>query len=241
MKPMLPKKSDFLKIVCFFFISLFSGVTLADSYESFENLKKTAENFLSQTVSAAADESVSIQVNRLYPPLKVAVCSQAIEAALPKEANKDQITAVDLTCNGLKPWHILIPVDVAINTKVLVAKHTIPGNQIISADDLDYAFYNRNRLYSGYFKHKADIVGQVAVQAIPVGSVLTKKNIQLPILVHRNQVIEIVARSSSIEISMKGVAISDGSLNQMIKVYNPSSKRTLDALVISSNKAEAVS
>ncbi len=225
-----------------FSICLFPAFAFADgAYETFENLKTVTENFLTKSISVASDETLDIHVNKLYPPLMVAACSKPIDASLPAGSNKDMITGVSLTCDGLQPWHTVIPVEVKINTKVLVARNMIPANEIITEDDLDSVSYDKNQLYGGFFKNKEEVLGQVAAQIIPAGTVFTKRNIKLPVLVHRNQVIDIVARSHSVSVSMTGIAKSDGSLNQVVTVYNPSSKRTLDAIVVGSNKAEVIS
>ena len=231
-----------LRIILFSIAGFFSVSSMAvGNDESFDTLKKAAESFLAKNISVASDESLEIHVNQVYPPLAVSVCSKPIDAAFPPDSNKDQITAVSLTCNGVQPWHVLLPVEVRINTKVYVAKNTIPANENITEDDLDYVSYDKNRLYNGFYKNKEDILGQVAAQVITAGAVLTKKNLKHPVLVHRNQVIEIIARSNSVSVSMKGIAKTDGSLNQMVTVYNPSSKRTLDAVVVGSGKAEVIS
>lgn len=222
---------------CFFTATLFA----AELYTSFDDIQKTAKEFLTKNVPLEADDKLDIRVNPVYPPLRVAMCSKPLEAALPTDSNKNQITAVEMSCNGIEAWHVLVPVEVKVNTKVFVARHMIPSHQAITEDDLDLAEYDRNQLYSGFFKNKEDIVGQVAAQTISAGAVLTKRNIQLPVLVHREQIVDIVARSNSVVVSMQGIAKSDGSLNQAVKVYNPSSKRTLDAIVIGESKAEVIS
>ena len=160
---------------------------------------------------------------------------------MPKDTSKEQISAVDLTCNGTMPWHAFLPVEVTINTKVLVARHMILQNETISDDDLDFSLTNKSRLYNGYYQNKDEISGRIAAQVITEGTIITKKNTQLPVLVHRNQSIDIIAQSHAVIVSMKGIAQSDGSLHQAVKVYNPSSKRTLDAIVVGLNKAEAIS
>ena len=128
-----------------------------------------------------------------------------------------------------------------ISTRVVVAKRTISATEIIGLEDLDYAQYDRNRLYNGYFQDPKALVGRVASQVILAGVVLTKKNVQQPVLIHRNQLIDLIAKSNTVTVTMKGVAKTDGRLNEAIQAYNPSSKRTLDAVVMDSNRAEIIS
>lgn len=239
---MLLKNTGVAKVIGFISIGLFSVSSYAAyyNYEPFNNLKRVAEDFVMKNIALNADETMDVHVVKLNTPLRVAMCSQPIEAAFPQNSNRERITAVELTCSGTNSWHMMMPVTVKINSNVLVAKRTISPSQVITEDDLDYAQHDRNTLFSGYFIKKEETIGQVASQTISPGTVLTKRNIQLPVLVHRNEAVEIIARSHSVVVSMKGIAKTDGSMNQSVKVYNPSSKRTLDALVVGTGKAEVV-
>jgi len=210
----------------------------ADQFEKPEHINEVVKNFLAQNIQTAPDETLEIKVNQSNAPLNVPVCASDISAAYPADANREQLSSVQLSCNDAKPWQIVVPVDVQVFSKVLVAKHTIAAKETISDEDVDYTVYNKNHLYNGFFTRKEDVIGSQAAYLVPAGTVLTKKNMQQPLLITRNQTITIVAQSNSIVVSMQGIARTDGALNAMIKVYNPSSKRTLDAIVIGPNKAQ---
>lgn len=239
---MLLRKKEILSLVFATVVGIFCVTNSFSAnfyYESVENIKTVAKNFVLKNVPLNPNETIDVQVDSPQP-LSVAACSKPLDAAFPVDGNRDQVTSVELTCNGVQPWHVYVPVNVRINTNVLVAKRTIPINEVITEDDMDFAQYDRNRLYNGYFNAKENVIGQVASQLIASGTVLTKKNVQQPILVHRNQTVDLIAKTDSITVTMKGIARSDGSLNEVIKAYNPSSKRILDAVVVGSNKVEVV-
>ena len=215
--------------------------SFANVYESWENIEAATKNFITQNVPVGSDESLEVRLIQTNSPMKVPVCSKEINAAFPQEANKAQITAIELSCDGDKPWHTFVPVSVQIYTKVVVAKRAIAANDTITEEDVDYSKYDKTRLYSGYFNDQKDVIGQQAFQLITAGSVLTKKNVQLPQLVHRNQAIDLTATRNTVVVTMKGIAKSDGRLNDVIKAYNPSSKQILDAVVVGPNRAEVLS
>ncbi|MEO8400444.1 MAG: flagellar basal body P-ring formation chaperone FlgA [Gammaproteobacteria bacterium] len=240
---MLLKKREVLNLIFTTVVGVFCAANCFAanfSYESVENIKTVAKDFVLKNVPLNPSETIEVQVDSPQPPLRVGACSKTLDASFPADANRDQVTSVELSCNGVQTWHVYVPVNVRINTNVLVAKRTIPLNDVITEDDMDFAQYDRNRLYNGYFSAKENVIGQVASQLIASGTVLTKKNVQQPVLVHRNQTVDLIARTNSITVTMKGVAKSDGSLNEVIKAYNPSSKRILDAVVVGSNKVEVV-
>jgi flagella basal body P-ring formation protein FlgA len=123
---------------------------------------------------------------------------------------------------------------------VLTVTRTILPKEKISEADLDFTYFNKSRLYNGYFKDKSEVVGETVSHAITAGTILNKKNIQSPVIVAKNQTITLIAQRHSIAISMQGIAKSDGALNTTIKVYNPSSQKTVDAVVIGPSKAQVI-
>lgn len=213
----------------------------AGNFETYEHIEDITKNFLIKTIEMDPEDTAEINVIKANFPQQLPVCTTEIGADIPKNSSKEQIASIELTCNGAQPWHALIPVEVKIFTKVIVAKQTLQAKNTLTENDIDYAQYDKNHLYTGYFKNKEEVIGQISNRFIQAGTVLSSKNLQAPMLIHRNQVIKIVARSNSVVVEMNGIAKSDGSENSLIKVYNPSSKRILDAVVIDATRAEIVS
>lgn len=214
---------------------------LAMRYEKTGHISEVVTKFLVENTPVSPDEKLEVKVNSANAEINVPACASGITAGFPPDANREQPGSVELSCNDDKTWHVLVPVDVQVYAKVLVSKRTIAAKEMISPEDVDYEYYNKNRLYNGYFTKTEDIAGIQSAGLLIAGTVLTKKNTQLPVLISRNQVVAIIAQSGSIMVTMQGIARSDGSMNSVIKVYNPSSKRTLDAIVIGPNKALVLS
>lgn len=237
----LTKMEFHVSLLLCVFLSIFSYNTcFALSFEPIENLKNISQDFVKKNIALNDGDKLNIQFNQGDLPTRLPLCSKPIEPSFPNEVNKEQITAVTLTCNGLNPWHVYVPVDVQIITKVLVAKHAIVPDQVISEDDVDFAEYDTRHLYSGFFKDKNLVIGQTTSHTIPEGAVLNKKNIHSPFLVHRNQEVDLVAKANTVEVTMKGISKSDGGMNDSITAYNPSSKKILNAIVIGVDKAEVI-
>lgn len=209
----------------------------AETYESPEHLKDVVKAFVTSHLNLEPDESMEVQFDQLSS-YTLPTCRSGIIADLPKDHNSQEITSVELSCSGDQNWHVYMPVHVAVYTKVLVAKQTIIPQEEITAENVELGTYEKTRLYSGFFKSPDEVVGQVASLVIQPGTVITKKNVQLPIIVHRNQVIEVTVNKNAVSVSMKGIAKTDGALNSTIKVLNTSSQRTFDAVVVGPNRAE---
>lgn len=217
------------------------SIAFAETTESIDSIKAKAKDFLARNVPLENEESLDIKIHSTDDTPKQMSCSREIEINLPKEVNIERVSSLEIVCNGDRYWHTFLPVQVDKFTNVVVAKRVILTNEIISESDLDFAKSNVNRLYSGFYKNKSEVTGQMALHTIDAGGVFTKKNIHAPQLVHRNQIIDLIARKNSIQVVMQGVSKSDGCLNETITAYNPSSKKTLQAVVVDYNKAEVIS
>lgn len=212
----------------------------AAGYESLDTIKQTAKDFIVKNTALDNGETIDVQVTDLNSDLRLPACTKPLDVNFPDSTNSNKITAVQMTCNGTKAWQTYVPVNVQVFSKVLVAKNAIQQNETISADDVVFKTLDRNGLYNGYFKNPEDVIGRTANRLIISGAVLSPANLAQPLMVHREQAVDIIARANSIVVSMKGISKSDGALNQAIKVFNPSSKKTLDAIVVGPNQAQVV-
>lgn len=237
----LKKMEFYAKGLLILSMGFFCNLSVAAGFEPVENIKNIAKDFVTKNITLEEGETLELQISKSDLPSKLAACSSEITAAFPKETNKERISAVELTCNGDNSWHVFVPVNAQVFAKVLVAKQTLMANEPITEADLEYSQYDINHLYSGYFKDKNEVLGQVAAQTINAGVVLNKKNIHGRKLVLKNQSIDLIARSNTLEVTMKGIAKTDGGLNDTITAYNPSSKKMLDAVVVGLNRAEVMS
>jgi flagella basal body P-ring formation protein FlgA len=214
----------------------------SENIESIENIKEITKKYIIQHTTLDSGETLEVQINSTDVPMHLSKCSNEIQVAFPKESTREKINSVELTCSdNEKTWHSYVPVNVQIFTRVVVAKHPIGMGSPIVENDIDYANANINHLYTGYFTEIDSVKGYVSAQLIGSGTVISKKNVRRQQLVHKNQPIDLVVRKNAIEITMKGIAKSDGVLNDTIAAYNPSSKKTMEAIVIGFNKAEVVS
>ncbi len=227
------------KLPFFLLLTAFMHSSYADN-ESLENIKKTTLDFIHQHIQLSSDEKLEVKVNEASIAFQVPACQSRLEASLPTNSNHEALSSVEIACNDAAKWRIFVPVEVKILTNVIVAKHTIASKTTLSEEDIDFMQADRNRLYNGFFTKKDDVIGDVANHLIPAGTVLTKKNLQLPYLVLKNQAITLVSQHNAVIVTMQGIARTDGTLNATIKVFNPSSKKIVDAIVTGPNKAQVI-
>lgn len=218
--------------------SLSITVSYATNTESIEHLNDLAKEFVQKNIALDMDETLEVKISNTNNQLNLAQCQQPIRVSLPAGTSSQQISTLEMTCAGDQAWHVYVPIDMKILTKVVIAKQTIPAKEIISEDMLDFAQYDKNSLFSGYYKQTKDLVGQTPSSTIVAGTVLNRKNVQPPILINRGQIVSIVSKRGTIMVKASGVAKSSGAFNDTIQVLNPSSKRLVEGVVVSSSTVE---
>jgi flagella basal body P-ring formation protein FlgA len=78
----------------------------------------------------------------------------------------------------------------------------------------------------------------VFAREVPAGRPLTWRDVTRRSLVHRGQVVEVLATDGALVITMKALAMQDGARGETVRVRNVESKRDFTALVVSENRAE---
>lgn|GEM_PF-2511441 len=209
----------------------------ADTYEDTQQLKSRVNDFVITNVAHDETDVVSVQVSQL-DSLKLRSCEKKLDLSFAKEGMSNQPSAVILSCASQDAWNVYVPVQIQIMTKVLSVNRPIATGETIDEQDLDLTTYDKNRLYDGFFKSREDVIGMSAARSIAPGTPLTRKNVKQLAMIKRNQTITLALRRGAIEIEMIGVAKSDGYKDGPVKVFNPSSKKTVDAVVVGRNRAE---
>ncbi|MDP1603559.1 MAG: flagellar basal body P-ring formation chaperone FlgA [Legionella sp.] len=223
----------------FLFILLFCCGSLVHSqgeFESLDRIKSAIESFIKQNTVADEGE-ISVQLNS-FDAVKLPQCPGEFSVSFAKETRAEASTVVLVECPSREAWRVFVPIQVQNKRRVLTVNRVLTVGDIISEHDLAYQPFDVNRLYEGYFIAKNEVIGLSVARTISPGYPLTKKNLkQLP-LVRRNQRVTLILKQGAIEITMIGIAKSDGYLNDTINVLNPTSKKVVDAVVVSKDRVE---
>lgn len=67
---------------------------------------------------------------------------------------------------------------------------------------------------------------------------VSKLMVENPVLVHRNEMVQLIARHGDVSVLISVIAKSDGKLNDSIKMYLPTSNQMIEAKVTGLNEAE---
>ncbi len=173
-----------------------------------------------------------VTAGRLDNRLRLAACKQPLESFTPHGRSRMGKITVGIRCNGPHPWSLFVPVTVKVMTHVVVARSSLPRNSILGESDITLELRDISRLHRGYLEEKKTVLGKKLRQRIRQHQVITPSQLDTPHAIKRNSRVTILANSKSLQIRMAGKALQNGSLGELIRVRNVSSKKELDARVI---------
>jgi flagellar basal body P-ring formation protein FlgA len=157
----------------------------------------------------------------------------------PGQHMRDRIL-VELRCTGLPPWHIYVPVRVVGTTQVTLAARAIVPGSVLTQEDVRSEQRDIPGLPPGYLDDPSVAIGLTASRPISSGAVITNQLLVGSKAVQRGQSVTLVADAGSMSVRMAGRALSDGLINQRVKVENLSSGKIVEGIARSQQVVEII-
>jgi flagellar basal body P-ring formation protein FlgA len=167
-------------------------------------------------------------------------CSRPVRPVVASPQHmKDRVT-IELRCQDAKPWHLYVPVRIVATSPVAVAVHAIVAGTVIKAADLKVEEHDVSELPLGFLDDPAIAVGLIAGRPIAGGAYLTNQQLTAPKVVERGQSVTLLADAGGISVRMAGRALSDGLMNQRVRVQNLSSGKIVEGIARSEQVVEII-
>ena len=233
----LTQASRIVGIASCFSLAWPAAFAAAPEWQPVSDIAAAAENYLRQQVGPTARRT-AVRAGPLDVRLKLARCDQPLQAFLRRGARVSARTIVGVRCSGSRPWKVYVPVDVIVTAKVFVANRTLPRGHLLTPEDLRAEERDVTRMVSGYITEPARVVGQRLKTQLLSGRVITPSMLAADKIVTRGQTVTLVVNNGGVAIRMTGKALSDGALNQRIRVENLNSGRIVEGIVRSRENVE---
>ncbi len=204
-------------------------------YENLDHLKSKTTNFLKQQYSEY-DISPTVTIKNIDERLKLKKCSQEPELNIKSSNKKFGPITVFVKCTGEKPWSLYIPATVTGYTNILVSAQGVFRGTILESKHLKIQKTDLSKAYYGYYTVPEEIIGMQVSRTIPAGTIINQSFVELPDIIKKGQDIFILASTKGINVQLKGTALMNGKIGQIIKVKNSSSGKTIQGKVISASK-----
>lgn len=174
-----------------------------------------------------------ITVGRLDPRLRLSACEGEMETFLPQGSRALGNSTVGVRCNGVKPWTLYVPVKVAVFRKVLVTNRPMARGELINATDLRMERRNLNTLRAGFLTDPSHAIGRLAKRPLTAGTPLSVSNLAAQRVIKRGEKVTLLMDIPGIQVRATAKALGDGAIGETISVRNTSSKKIIQATVIS--------
>jgi flagella basal body P-ring formation protein FlgA len=179
-------------------------------------------------------------VGPIGPHLQFDQCNRPVRPVVASPQHmKDRVT-IELRCQDSKPWHLYVPVRIVGTSPVAVAAHAMVVGTVIQATDLKIEEHDISELPLGFLDDPAIAVGLTAGRPIAGGAYLTNQQLVAPKAVQRGQSVTLLADAGGISVRMAGRALSDGLMNQRVRVQNLSSGKIVEGIARSSQVVEII-
>jgi len=116
--------------------------------------------------------------------------------------------------------------------QVVVASRLISAGSLVTADSVIFERRDVGRMPPGYITDINKVLGFVVKRQIVPGATMTDSMVEKPVLIKRGQNVRIVAVIGGIEATALGVVMQNGSMGQLVRVQNVSSKKIITGQII---------
>lgn len=160
---------------------------------------------------------------------------QACQGDLETFANNDQLRSGQLTigvrCHMPVSWTVYVPAKIKVMQQVLVSNRALAADHILTAADVKLAPRDIAGLRQGYLTDAAALIGQQLKSPMAMGEILQANQLKTQMLVHRGDLITLVAAVGNMEVRVRGEALANAGLGQRVKVKNSSSEKVVEGIV----------
>ncbi len=167
-------------------------------------------------------------------------CRQPVKAVLATPHHMQDRATLELRCPNVKPWHLYVQVRIVGTSPVVVAAHAIVAGSVLAAADMRVEQHDVSELPVGFLDDPAIAVGLTAGRPIAGGAYLTNQQLVAAKAVQRGQSVTLVADAGGMVVRMAGKALSDGLVNQRVRVENLSSGKIVEGIARSEQVVEII-
>ncbi len=220
-------------------LSLLPLLAAAEGFEQ-QDLKQLET--LAKTQAALQFPPLTERQRFLVGPIDTQLqkCQRPIRPVVASAVHMRDRVTIELICEEAKSWHIYVPVRIIGTSPVAVAAHAIVAGTVLKATDLKVEEHDLSELPLGFLDDPAIAVGLTASRPIAGGAYLTNQQLVAAKAVQRGQSVTLIADAGGISVRMAGRALSDGLMNQRVRVQNLSSGKVIEGIARSEQVVEII-
>ena len=214
-----------------------SGIAAAHGLQSLSQIETAARAEAQRQLPAPGPQQRLI-VGPLDGRLRLPHCNEELRSKIgPGSVMRDR-TLVEVRCESAPAWRVFVPARIAgVRAAVALARPVVAG-QTLKAADLTTVEGDAAQFPLGYFEDASAVAGMTVRRAVAGGVVLSNQLLLAPDTIVRGQEVTLLSTLEGINVRMVGHAMTDGMINQRIKVRNASSGRVVEGIARSQQIVE---
>ncbi|HEX8592525.1 MAG TPA: flagellar basal body P-ring formation chaperone FlgA [Pseudomonas sp.] len=236
------RKRSLICVLVALWVSSLACFSRADTFTLPEQLIGVTQGFLEFTVedylaTNQIEGRHEIEVRQLDPRTRMPFCDKDLTATLESPKPIGRVN-VKVRCEGSSPWTVFVPAQVHLYRNVVTAVRPLKRDSLISDEDVALRERDIGQLGQGFLSSLDQAVGQKTIRPAVMDQVLSPTYLEQPQMIHKGDQVVIIARSGTLAVRMPGEALSDGGLNEQIRIRNLNSKRVIKANVTGPGQVE---
>jgi flagella basal body P-ring formation protein FlgA len=216
--------------------------TLAISSDggAYQNLQEVGEAARKFAVGAGPQSGArrETQLAALDPRLHLSICKSPLETSLAPGARAPTRITVQVRCAEPDGWRVYVPVQVTYYDRVVVASRAVDRGAVLAATDLAVEERETNSLPASYMRDPAELTGFTLARPVVAGTVISPALLAADHVIHRGDVVTLIAQSGSMTVRAQGRALADAALHSRVRVQNVGSGRQVEGVVVGSGVVE---
>lgn len=118
--------------------------------------------------------------------------------------------------------------------------HRLNKGDVIAQNDITWIKVRADRTQRDIVTDAHDIIGMTPKRMLRAERPIRSGDVQRPVLVPKGSIVTIVLQQPGMTLTSKGKAMENGSDGETIRVINSKTKRTIDAIVLSSSTVTVI-
>lgn len=222
------------------FAMIFATVKVAHAesqWQSHESIYEVVKGYVAQNINTTAE--YEIDITPLANRLNLQLCTQPLQLFTTKLMSTGRST-INVRCNEGKKWAIFVSVNIVPFDYVVILTQPLQKGEMTTEKHFTLVRKDVSTLHGNYLTNVDFVVNKQVARSLSAGAVILNKDFIEPKLIKRGDKVVISANTAGIGIKMNGIALTDGTRGERIRVKNQNSERVINATVIEAGQVSVL-
>ena len=211
-------------------ISALFATTAFATTQSIDEVQTAAEAFVRARLPDSHVKQF-VSAAKLDSRLRVESCTQPLQAFEQSATNLGERVTVGVRCPAANTWTLYVPVSVEVEVPVLVLRRALARRARVAMIDVEPETRRMPGNAASFVQDAASLQGHRLKRSLPAGTALTVDMLVPDVVVRRGQQVTLIAATGPVEIRAQGHALTEGGVDDRVRVQNASSLKVVEGVV----------